>query len=75
MMRYKQKPPVVEAVQFTGYNQQEVKEFCEHVSDDGQGNLTLNGTAVNTYDFVVKDKEAFAVWTAGDFVGTYELTE
>ena len=82
MTKYRKRPVVIEAVQFTGYNYQEIKDFvgdkCKLDRMDASLYIvTLEGDMlISSTDYVIKGvKGEFYPCKANIFLETYERAE
>lgn len=82
MRRYRKRPVIIEAIEFTGLNDREVRDFCPSVRDpiDTKANLiipTLEGEMlVSVGDFIIKGIAGeFYPCKPDIFRATYEVVE
>lgn len=83
-MRYRRKPKEVEAIQYTGYNYEEIRKFCSdevNMCDDVAKTLLLTTNhgiqqLIRVNDYVIKHNEDFTSVTSSSFFeGEYEPVE
>lgn len=78
-MRYRKKPVVIEAIQFTGGNTEELVDFCKCLVGDKNGIYvdTLEGDMlISVGDFLIKGvRGEFYPCKPDIFEATYEVAE
>lgn len=61
-MKYRKKPVVIEAVQFTGHNHAEIFEFCKDASNNAEDPLTVSN------QLWIKTLEGGHIASPGDYI-------
>ena len=82
MAKYRKRLIEIEAIQFTGYNNEECLEFCPGVRDPEclRPNLAIpliSGESICMMgDYILKEEQGnFSVWMSDQFESMYELVE
>lgn len=64
MAKYRKKPVVIEAIQFTRYNFQEIRDFTDYKADNLTIERRINGIAT----CIIPTLEGQHIATEGDFI-------
>lgn len=76
-MKYIKRPKIIEAIQFTGYNEKEIKSFCDCIIGfkDTIEVYTKNNTyeTLHISDYVIKSNNEVYVLDCDTFENTYDV--